>query len=175
MVTILCHYYYNKKAKLQLYWTALLSVCGERTGRIRISFLLNQEAVELEHPALRTSYLGWTPGTINHGQKESESMRKRIGQQRGRIKKVDKRVEGRKKQTSSGLIQQKACSGSTLSRIINRRWVTLEEVVKQWEMPSGILCCVAGSSEYLLYCCFSYSPIGCLVACLTLRTFFSLW
>lgn len=112
-------------------------------GRIRISFLLNQEAVELEHPALRTSYLGWTPGTINHGQKESESMRKRIGQQRGRIKKVDKRVEGRKKQTSSGLIQQNACSGSTLSRIINRRWVTLQEVVKQWERPSVSLCCVA--------------------------------
>lgn len=50
--------------------------------------------------------------------------------------------------------------------------MTLQVVVKPQEMPSGSLCCVAASSEYLLYCCFSCSPLCYLLACLTSRTLF---
>lgn len=74
--------------------------------------VLNKEAAERLHPAGRASYLGLTPGAINHREKESESMRKRRRQQRGRVKEADRRVKRRNNQTSSGLIQQNTCPGS---------------------------------------------------------------
>lgn len=54
-----------------------------------MSVLLNKEAVVQEPPALKNPYIGRTPGTIDH--EESESMKKRTGQQRGRITKENRK------------------------------------------------------------------------------------